>query len=108
MSGKSEDMRRSYLFVYGTLKKPAVQKKVLGRIIKGSRDLLEDYKKSKVSVNRKIYPAVIHSIGSKVSGLVISVTSDQLKLIDKYETKAYKRKKVILKSGKNVWVYIRN
>ena len=107
MSGKSEDMRRSYLFVYGTLKKPAVQKKVLGRIIKGSRDLLEDYKKSKVSVNRKIYPAVIHSIGSKVSGLVISVTTHELKLIDKYETGAYIRKKVMLRGGRIVWIYAR-
>jgi gamma-glutamylcyclotransferase (GGCT)/AIG2-like uncharacterized protein YtfP len=96
---------KELLFVYGTLKKPDVQKEVFGRVAPGTPDILEGYKKSRIKINNKIYPVVIQSSNSFVKGLVISVTPAELKLIDEYETDAYKRKKVFLKSGKVAWVY---
>lgn len=95
---------KEQLFVYGTLKNPKVQRRVFGRVEKGIPDILKGYKRSKVMINNKIYPIIIPSNGS-IRGLIISVTTKELKLIDKYETNAYKKKKIVLKSGKVAWVY---
>lgn len=54
---------------------------------------------SKIEINNKTYPIIEHG-PSSVEGLAVSVTQKELKIIDEYETKAYKRKKVVLKSGK--------
>lgn len=96
------------LFVYGTLKEPKLQIKVIGRKPESSPDVLIDYKKSKIKINNKIYPISIQKKNSSVSGLVISITTKELKIIDEYETNAYKRKKVVLESKRNVWVYLKN
>ncbi len=93
------------LFVYGTLKKSDVQKTVISRAIKGTPDILEGYKKSKIKINDNTYPIIEPNPEYHVKGLVISVTQKELKLIDKYETKAYKRRKVILKSDTSAWAY---
>jgi len=37
----------------------------------------------------------------------MKITKSELKKIDKYETDVYKRIKVILKNGKEAWVYIK-
>lgn len=93
------------LFVYGTLKESSVQKEVIGRTLEGIVDVLEGYKKSKTKINNKTYPIIAPDPNSSVKGLVISITPEELELIDEYETKVYKRKKVVLQSGKMVWVY---
>lgn len=95
------------LFVYGTLKNSKVQKSVFGRTARGIPDILERYKKSEIKIGKKKYLAIIFDRDNFVEGLVISVTSIELRLIDKYETDAYKRFKVILKSGKSAWVYVK-
>ncbi len=92
------------LFVYGTLKKPNVQKSIIGRTIKSSPDILQNFTRSKIKIE-KIYPIIINKKGKFVRGLVLSVNSKELKLIDEYETNCYKRQKVVLKSGINAWVY---
>jgi gamma-glutamylcyclotransferase (GGCT)/AIG2-like uncharacterized protein YtfP len=94
-----------YLFVYGTLKEPRVQKKVLGRTVPGELNTLADYKKCSIQLGRRIYPAIRSEVGSSVEGLVIAVTPAELKQIDRYETDAYQRKKVTLTSGRQAWVY---
>ncbi|MBI2543157.1 MAG: gamma-glutamylcyclotransferase [Candidatus Aenigmarchaeota archaeon] len=96
---------KRHLFVYGTLKSPKIQKSVFGRITKGRPDVLEGYKKSKIMIDKKRYPILIPNKRSLVKGLVISVTPDELKTIDKYETDSYKRTQIVLKSGKIAWVY---
>lgn len=93
------------LFVYGTLKDPDIQEKIIGRTVEGFLDVLENYKKSEIEIHGKIYPIVEPDSNSLVEGLVISVTLEELNLIDEYETEAYKRKKVTLKSRELVWTY---
>ena len=93
------------LFVYGTLKDPRIQEKVIGRTIKGSHDILEGYKISKINIKGKLYPIIVPQITSSIPGLIISVTDNELRSIDKYETNIYTRKKILLKSGRTAWVY---
>lgn len=99
---------KEQLFVYGTLKKPDTQKEVIGRIAKGLPDTLEGYKKSKIKIDDVLYPIIVPDLNSSIEGLVLSITEEELKTIDEYETDAYKRKKVILKSGKSAWAYVKN
>ncbi len=87
------------------MKNPRIQKKVFGRIDKDVPDTLEGYKKSKIVITGKTYPIIVPDETSSTKGLVISVTPEELELIDEYETDAYRRNKVVLKSGKTVWVY---
>ena len=93
------------IFTYGTLGEPAVQKKIFGRIIESKKDVLEGYEMSKIKIEN-IYPIIVEKADSSIEGLVISVTSRELKLADIYETKEYQREKLVLKSGKKAWVYI--
>jgi len=95
------------LFVYGTLREPEVQKDVIGRIIEGVPDSLEGYIKDKIQIEGETYPILVYDPHSEepIDGLVLSITSEELEKIDEYETKAYQREKVTLKSGKKVWVY---
>lgn len=97
--------RQEFLFVYGTLKSPRTQKMVFGRSAKGESDFLDGYARSKIIIGGVSYPIVVPDSKGSVSGLVLAVTPKELLFIDAYETKAYKRKKVKLRSGKYVWVY---
>ena len=93
------------LFVYGTLTYPKIQKKVLGKTIQGVPDVLEGYANSTIVIFGNSYPDIVKAPLDSVEGLVITVTSRELELIDKYETDWYNRIEVVLKSGKKVWVY---
>lgn len=98
------------LFVYGLLKKPEIQKKIIGRIVEGSEDSIKGYKISQINIENEIFPILIKSNSPRdfVVGLVLEVSDDELKKIDKYKTDAYKRKKVVLSSGRESWVYVKN
>ena len=95
------------LFIYGTLANPKIQEEVWGRIIKGTPDVLNGYKKSKIKIDGETYPLIISSKTGEVKGLAIELTKDELEKADEYETIAYKRKQVILESGISAWVYIK-
>jgi gamma-glutamylcyclotransferase (GGCT)/AIG2-like uncharacterized protein YtfP len=94
------------LFVYGTLKEPSIQKRVIWREIQGTPEVLESFAIYKVKLESKVYPMIVRKVGSEVSGLAIYVTAEELKRIDYYETEAYARQEVTLKSGKDTWVYL--
>jgi len=97
------------LFIYGTLKKPEIQKEVLGRVADLTEDSLKGYKQSTVYIEGEVFPILIRSKNPYdfVFGSVIEVTGEELKKIDEHETDIYKRKKVILSSGKEAWVYVK-
>lgn len=95
------------LFIYGTLQDLDIQKKIFGRIIEGIEDSLVDYKRSEIIIEGDSYPVVVPSVVDEVEGKVIELTFEKLKLVDKYETNAYKREQIILKSGISAWVYIK-
>ncbi len=93
------------LFVYGTLKNPKIQKEVIGKVIRGTTDVLIGYEKKEILIDGEIYPVIVENNISSVKGLVIIVTKKELKRIDKYEGINYKRKNAILRNGNSVWAY---
>lgn len=104
---KSVMENKNKLFIYGTLMDSEIQELVWGRKTKGSSDILMGYKRSEIKIDRATYPLIVLSKTGKVEGVVIKVTNDELSKIDKYETDAYKRIEVILKSGKSAWAYVK-
>lgn len=100
-------MTHDLLFVYGTLKNPKNQMKVIGRLAPGKPDTLRGYMALDSTVLGGKYPVVIEDSESYVTGLVIEVTPEELDLIDTYETDAYRREKRWLQSGQNAWVYLK-
>lgn len=93
------------LFVYGTLKDPAVQSRIIGRIVSGTADVLDGFFKTDYAMPEGIYPLVIPRHGQAVEGLVLEVTAEELARMDAYETAAYRRVRVPLRSGRESWVY---
>lgn len=93
------------LFVYGTLRRQAVQGRVFGRRMRGSRDTLEGYIKFTIKLGPKTYPIISPQKGAVVEGTVLTITLAELKKADAYETSAYVRREVTLRSGKRAWVY---
>ncbi len=96
------------LFVYGTLKYPKIQVKLLGREIDGLKDVLQSYKKTRIKIEGKFYTIIVKNKGSSVDGLLINVSKRELKILDEYEGSTYRRKKVVLKSKKKAWFYEKN
>jgi gamma-glutamylcyclotransferase (GGCT)/AIG2-like uncharacterized protein YtfP len=94
-----------YLFVYGTLMDPPVQRKVFGRTVSGQPDMLTGYENDQIDLGSGVYPIIRRKAGSSVAGLIITVTPAELKSIDDYEGSAYRRVKVELTSGRRAWVY---
>lgn len=95
------------LFTYGTLQVPEIQKSVFHRTTQGTPDALEGFEKHTMLFGAQPYPIIEAKPGSEVKGLVIEVTPEELEAIDSYETAAYRRISVTLKSGTPAWVYCR-
>jgi gamma-glutamylcyclotransferase (GGCT)/AIG2-like uncharacterized protein YtfP len=93
------------LFVYGTLQIPTVQQVVFGRSIMGLPDTLPGFRKSEINLEGHIYPIAVRDADSQIDGLLLELTSDELARGDEYETSAYDRVRVRLKSGIEAWVY---
>lgn len=93
------------LFVYGTLKHPKIQLKVLGRKPSQKPDTLEGYGIGEIDIHHKTYPIAKLDASSSIKGLVLDITDEEILLLDDYETTAYKRIEVMLKSGAEAWVY---
>jgi len=96
-----------YLFTYGTLQDEEVQQMVFSRILNGKEDHLKEHAISKELVGG-LYPTVQSSPKSVkgVPGIVYIISKDELQRVDIYEGDAYYRKKVILVSGTEAWVYL--
>ena len=97
------------LFVYGNLKKPEIQRKVIGRVAELTEDSIKGYKQSTIYIKGEIFPILTSSKNPLdfVFGSVIEVTEEELKKIDDYETDEFKRKEVVLVSRKDSWVYVK-
>jgi len=93
------------LFVYGTLQDSRIQKLVIGRSQEGGQNVLEGYRKEEIKIEDEHYPILVPDPKKSVSGKVLLVTPEELKAIDEYETRIYKRITVTLKDGAKAWVY---
>lgn len=95
------------LFVYGSLRDPKVQMKIIGRLVKGTPDTLLGYDTSTITLNNIIYPILIPEENSIIEGEIFRLSTEELAKVDIYETEAYRRVKVKLKSGTQTWVYMK-
>lgn len=106
------------LFTYGTLRDPAVQLRLFGRLVSGAADVLPGYRLGTVAITD---PAAIATSGSTVhlcvdpsgdpadcvEGLVLRLTEVELATADAYETVEYQRVTVRLASGTEAFLYAR-
>ena len=93
------------LFVYGTLGDISVQLRLLGRIVFGVPDVLEGFTREGVEIEGRSYFIAKRKEGESIDGLVLELQEKELIIFDEYETDAYARKKVVLKSRAEAWVY---
>ena len=98
--------RSEKVFVYGVLKNPEIQREVIGRNGEGVFEIVENYKLSKIKLEDWVFPIAVPKKGSSLEGLVLYVTPEELKLIDEYKGKSYKRSKVRTKLvWRYAWIY---
>ncbi len=107
-----------HLFSYGTLQLKQVQLETFGRLLKGTTDTLVGYRIEKIKITdpdvlavsqEPYHPIATHTghIHDHIEGSCFSITKKELEHADTYEVSDYKRVKIILRSGKEAWVYIK-
>ena len=109
-------MAEIWLFSYGTLQQPEVQRTVFGRRLEGHPDQITGYELGEVTITD---PAVIATSGSAihpmlrpteadggVPGTVFAITERELAAADEYEVADYARVLLPLRSGVQAWVYV--
>ncbi len=94
------------LFVYGTLMDRKLQRSLLKRKIEQSADVLMGYRRAKIKIGTKTYPLAIASPKHFIHGSMLEITTKELKELDHYEGKRYKRLKVKLRRNQKAWVYV--
>ena len=105
------------LFVYGTLRYAAVQRSTFGRTLRATTDTLPGYTISLITINdphvvafsHEVQHPILHYTGKAediVNGMVLDITLEELAQADSYEVDSYKRVRVTLKSGNEVWAYV--
>ncbi|SHH80517.1 gamma-glutamylcyclotransferase family protein [Pollutimonas bauzanensis] len=106
-----------YLFSYGTLQLEAVQQATFGRKLDGHADQLPGYRLGLLEIRD---PAVVATSGKAhhpivaytgdardcVEGMVLRITSAELRQADGYEVSDYRRDRVVLASGTAAWAYV--
>ena len=105
----------AYLFSYGTLRDPAVQRKTFGEEVAGESDMLPGHRLEQVEITdpdvlalsrERFHPvAVPGAAEDRVEGLVFELTDAQLARADAYEVDDYERVSVRLESGRTAWMY---
>jgi gamma-glutamylcyclotransferase (GGCT)/AIG2-like uncharacterized protein YtfP len=104
------------LFSYGTLRADDVQRAVFGRTLDSTQDALAGYRRATIRVGDweaakisggHLQQTLVAGDGEPVSGAVLRVTEEELRLADSYEPKEFTRVRVRLCSGTEAWVYLR-
>jgi gamma-glutamylcyclotransferase (GGCT)/AIG2-like uncharacterized protein YtfP len=106
------------LFSYGTLRQENVQMASFGRLLAGTPDALPRYAKVMIEITDpqvvaasgvRLHPMVVETgdPADEVPGTLLLITAAELAAADAYEVSAYRRIEVVLKSGKDAWVYVK-
>jgi hypothetical protein len=106
-----------YLFSYGTLQQPEVQRATFGRLLEGSQDAIAGYELGEQIITDQAVIAVSGSdthprlvpssaADAQVPGTVFTLSDADLAAADAYEVRDYLRIQVPLASGRNAWVYV--
>ncbi|MGB6229069.1 MAG: gamma-glutamylcyclotransferase family protein [Litorimonas sp.] len=108
-----------YLFSYGTLRDPAVQRETFGCEVAGEPDALVGYRLEDMSISdpavvalsgSSVHPVAVPSAdpSDRVPGHVFALTPEQLARADAYESADYRRIGVSLASGLAAWLYVKD
>jgi gamma-glutamylcyclotransferase (GGCT)/AIG2-like uncharacterized protein YtfP len=106
------------LFTYGSLRDPAVQQRLFGRLVPGTADALPGFRLSTVTISDEAAIATsgtaLHLIvdetgdaADRIEGTVLQLTPAELDIADAYETADYRRVAVTLASGIHAFLYAR-
>ena len=107
-----------WIFSYGTLQQESVQRSIFGRRLNATPDELPGFELAEAKIDDPEMAAKLgktHNANailstnpaSRVPGMVLEVTDDELAKTDAYEAPhAYKRIAVTLVSGREAWVYV--
>ncbi len=112
-----DDKDAELLFAYGTLQTEAVQLSLFRRRLDGQADALVGYRLRIVRIEDREFVAASGTADHRnleftgapadfVEGTVFTVTRSEIEQADAYEPAGYKRVLVLLRSGRNAWVYL--
>jgi gamma-glutamylcyclotransferase (GGCT)/AIG2-like uncharacterized protein YtfP len=102
------------LFSYGTLQSKEIQMQVFNKLLSGTEDKLLGYKLKDFQIEEEFgmedYFVAIPSENPSdaINGIAFTVSSEDLTKADQFESNAYKRVQITLKSGIVAWIYLEN
>lgn len=95
---------------FAKLRYKRIQKQVFGRHVRSGQAVAVDFFKDKISNhNQEINYVIYRRLGSRVKGLVLKVTDEELRKADEYEATSpglYTRKRIKLANGDKAWAYV--
>ena len=97
------------VFAYGTLKNHDLRKKLLARNVPAEKDRLKGFSIEQIYLDGENYPVANYDPFNKndIQGVSFYVNESELKILDYYESDAYKRIRVNLNSGRKAWLYVK-
>lgn len=98
-----------WLFAYGTLRDPAIQRRVFGREPASEADALAGFRLAGVSIGGETYRTLLPADegGDPIEGLALRLRGSELAAADAYEGETdYARLRVRLESGRDAFVYV--
>ncbi|GGF11780.1 gamma-glutamylcyclotransferase family protein [Flavobacterium limi] len=102
------------IFSYGTLQSKEIQMQVFNKLLIGTPDQLAGYKLKDLQIEEEFgiedyfVATPSENPSDVVDGIVYSISSADLAKADQFESNAYKRVEITLKSGTVAWIYIEN
>ncbi|MDD5197435.1 MAG: gamma-glutamylcyclotransferase [Candidatus Gracilibacteria bacterium] len=96
------------LFVYGTLKNPEIQQEIIGKNPIMELDILENHTIVQYAFSDGIYPIAVEAMDKNIEGFILFVSLLDFIVLDEYEGSGYKRVKILLKSRREAWIYMKN
>lgn len=105
-----------WLFSYGTLRQPGVQRKLFGRLVESVPDALPGFRIDLLPILDREVIALsgsdMHPVlrrgadADQVAGSALRLTAQDIRHADTYEVSDYVRIGVVLQSGKRAFVYV--
>jgi len=94
-----------FVFSYGSLQRPEVQRRTYGRELEGHAEELPNYELGRSGQHANVI--FNGRVESRVAGTVFEITDAELAATDRYEAgDDYERIGVVLASGRSAWVYV--
>ena len=100
------------IFSYGTLQSKEIQMQVFNKLLTGTPDQLPGYKLKDLKIEEEFgiedYFVATPSENplDEVNGILFTISGEDLTKADQFESNAYKRIQITLKSGTTAWIYI--